>query len=260
MSTEFNIPESTEMISTKSFCAEVISTEDGSPTLSFLSQGRRGEAMHSLLGALSESVYIYLPVIQWVSKKRLSPHFFFLGLGLGYLEMMATAHQLAIGAPLDKLFLQSWEAHRGLQLHFQSWVLKKPSALQAVFDRVCQCVAAQAGVETLDLRSSLQLIMTRKQWEFPGALTSSSQFNGQKKFTGIFYDAFCSKTSPELWEESFLRRFVEEIPASQSCMATYASTRVLKESLKTSGFDIKKKAGFGRKRESTWAIKYKNSR
>jgi hypothetical protein len=79
--------------------------------------------------------------------------------------------------------------------------------------------------------------------------------NEKNKYAIICYDAFSSKTSPHLWEESFLQRFFQTLAAPISCVSTYACTGALKRSLKSNDFTLDLRHGFSGKRQCTFARK-----
>lgn len=92
-------------------------TADGSPSLALLD----GEMMHNSDGAFSETCYVYEPVVDAVLK--LSGHVTLLsvGLGLGYIEMLAASKALAAGRHAD-LSLHSFESDNLLRKTFSDWL------------------------------------------------------------------------------------------------------------------------------------------
>jgi len=91
--------------------------------------------------------------------------------------------------------------------------------------------------------------MKHKTWKLEGALTP--EFQAERKYECIFYDAFSSKTSPHLWEQGFLENFWSQIAAEKCLVTTYACTGALKRSLKANGFELILREGFHSKRNST---------
>ena len=97
MSTSFDFPS-------KDFIP--VLTADGSPTL----RGREGEHMHSLEGALAETVYIYGSVTQTVLEENWPLRFVSVGLGLAYVELVVIAQAISRKAPWAEFYLHSFES------------------------------------------------------------------------------------------------------------------------------------------------------
>jgi tRNA U34 5-methylaminomethyl-2-thiouridine-forming methyltransferase MnmC len=92
-------------------------------------------------------------------------------------------------------------------------------------------------------------------WKLEGALMPG--FEIAQKYECIFYDAFSSKTSPHLWQESFLLDFFAKACAANCIVSTYACTGALKRALKASGFEVILLEGFLGKRNRTMGVRIK---
>ena len=222
----------------------VLWTGDGSPSL-------RGEnePMHHLGGAYAETQYIYGEALRCLAEwKDLSTwNVLVVGLGLGYIELLAVAEAIK---NKKKIHILTYEIERDLVELFLSWL--KGEAENIVYDRILDFF--KSTYTDLDLKNELLKIYSHGEWEIRGALNSSSL--PLQNFHAILFDAFSGKTTPDLWTEEFLMKFIlNSAQSSPSIFSTYACTGVLKRVLKNSGFKVEKRNGFLGKRNSTLAVK-----
>ncbi len=225
-------------------------TDDASFTMRFINSesGSASECMHSLRGAFSETNYIYGHAMRTSLSLGLEPSFLSVGLGLGYCETLLTALMLQAG---KSYYAESFEVDARLREQFSNWLRGQSvhSEFQKVYDQTLKSSAELCGIEFTQLKMHLQ----DSQIEFRNLLTSDTTFI--KKFSCILFDAFSSKSTPELWTQEFLENFFEKACAPKCIFATYACTGILKRALKNSGFDFEIRPGFSSKRDSTFAIR-----
>ncbi len=233
------------MSNTKSpFSFEIISTKDQSPTLSL----NGGEKMHSLEGALSETLYIYAPCVEQ-SLKAHKPALLSMGLGLGYNEILTSALALKTQR---KTILYSYEIVPELRNSFTHWLTDQVSELSVCYDQILTLIAKYFEWHPLKIKSHLRELFEAENFRVFSEVEPKNSYG--HKFNGIMYDAFSSKSSPALWEEDFLNQFIDEYCDLDFCtLSTYAATGALKRALLSHGFTLEKKKGFGMKRESTFA-------
>ncbi len=224
-------------------------TDDSSFTMRFIDTetGTASECMHSLRGAFSETDYIYGHAIRSVFSLGLKPHFLSVGLGLGYCEILLAALMLQAGVGVS--VVESFESDARLRVQFSNWMsaCDVPHAFQKVYDQTLKSSAVLCGVDETQARRLLSAIRLRD------SLTADTLFD--QKFSCIFFDAFSSKSSPELWTQEFLENFFTRACAPSCIFSTYACTGVLKRALRNSGFDVEIRPGFSSKRDSTFAIR-----
>jgi hypothetical protein len=216
-----------------------------------------------------------------------------IGLGLGYNEILITAYSLKHN--LSDVTLESFESDPFLKDTFLSWIhsnltqssnevpskercgtsdsskikdystvkgdskvkksfLKNAEPFFQAYEQVLEMAARWSQVPLDDIRKRLHQWILSDNLVLRDSLMPSTEFK-KGPFSIILYDAFSSETSPELWQEEFLKNFIEKAAAPHSFFATYASTGTLKRALKAKGFALKKKPGFSGKRESTLAIR-----
>lgn len=246
-----------------------VHTEDGSPTVRIGSGEELSEAMHSLKGAFSETMYIYGAALETCLEKNFPPRVLSLGLGLGYVEILAAGLFLkkANSLPHDESveFLssvggESFEILPSLREWFTGWLRESnttPEDFKRAYRQISELTSQSTGVSPQEIKSFLLDLIESGSWKIREALGANTEFTSP--FGCICFDAFSSKTSPELWTEDFLTAFLRRACAPQSVLSTYACTGALKRSLRTSGFQVEIKQGFSNKRDSTYAVRESES-
>jgi hypothetical protein len=220
-------------------------TGDGSPSLSF---GETGEWMHHAQGAFSETLYVYGEAIRLALRGK-GNRFLVVGLGLGYVELLSAVEALR---SKQTIYLHSLEADEWLRAYFSNWVEGKevPNPFQAAYDGMAERFAEYGRVEASQVRAFLQKARELGQWIIEGRLEEATL---KGPYSALLFDAFSSATDPELWSVGSLKP-VLEAAGPGAVFASYASTSELKRLLKTCGFRLSARAGFGGKRECTLAL------
>lgn len=225
-------------------------TQDGSPTLRLPGDG---ESMHHMGGAFAETLEIYAEPSHWVLTREPQARFFSLGLGLGYVEMAVTAAALSLGLRARG---ETRESEEPLRRAFLSWLKGDLPAgeVLSTYEGLAQRFGVWAQVEPQQIRVHLHEQVVSGDWRLAGAF-GPSEPPPEGRFHGICYDAFSSKTSPELWGQDFLEGFFREHAAPESLLTTYACTGNLKRALAQTEFAVLKKSGFQGKKNSTLALR-----
>lgn len=219
----------------------VIMTGDGSPSL-------RGEteSMHHSGGAYSETQYIYgealRRLLQWPALNEW--RVLVVGLGLGYIELMAMAEALKNGKGLRLL---SYEIKQELVDIFLGWL--RGLRQEPVYDQLYQFYLKD--YPELDLKKALTTAYDCGDWEIRGALDADSL--PLKKYHALLFDAFSGKSTPALWTEDFLQLFLQKTTHGYAIFSTYACTGILRRTLEKAEYKVEKREGFLGKRNSTIA-------
>lgn len=228
-------------------------TADESPSLRWLGAETQ-ESMHHSGGAYTETQMIYGDPLREVFKDvgecegdRKNLSVISVGLGLGYIEYLAVVESLKFE---KKLKLLTFEADEFLVQTFLRWLRGEEFLGAVVYDKMANYFD---DVEVQKVKSKMIEMYEDKTWIIEGALTPELKFEG--RYNLICYDAFSSKTSPYLWQEDFLKAFLNKASDTSCCFSTYACTGVLKKSLRESGFELIKRRGFMNKKHSTLARK-----
>ena len=231
------------------------------------------ESMHSLKGAFSETVYIYGTAIQRcltsfsvpsaqssvLSSGGGGPRIFSLGLGLGYVEILAAALVLKAEEGFTGVSQiaggESFEIVPELREWFVSWVSGEPvrADFQVAYDDILRRTAEQTGILPEQIRAQMHKMIQSGRWKIRPALDATTEF--KERFHCICFDAFSSKTSPDLWSEEFLTAFFQKVAAESCVLATYACTGALKRTLRAARFELTIREGFSSKRDSTFAVR-----
>jgi hypothetical protein len=239
---------------------EFIVTDDGSPTVRISSPGASAdqmssEAMHSLKGAFSETVYIYGAAIELCFSSGYTPRVLSLGLGIGYVEILAAG--LAVKHDKTSTFSgESFELLPELRDYFCTWLkngVELPATFAESYDQILTRTAAHLGVDAGAVRQLLCRLVESGRWQIRDALTAATHF--AERYGCICFDAFSSKSTPDLWKEEFLINFFNQTCAPQAVLSTYACTGQLKRALRSSGFTVQIRTGFSGKRDSTFAVR-----
>ncbi|WP_186645227.1 MnmC family methyltransferase [Fluviispira vulneris] len=239
------------------FSAHFYKTQDNSWTVSIVSDEIQTELMHSQSGSFSETIYVYLPVVDFVIKNNLDPVFLSIGLGVGYIEIMLFAYLLNKNISdeyLSKLFIFSFEKEEKLIQFFTAFFLDKslPKSFHACYSSILQLNSEYFSVDKNELKLFIREFILKNNFVINNKFTSETQLT--KPASGIFFDAFSANSSPDLWHESYIDNILsQENCASSSAFATYASKSMLKRKLKENHFNLLKKKGFAGKRECVFA-------
>ncbi|MBX9703055.1 MAG: hypothetical protein K2X39_02770 [Silvanigrellaceae bacterium] len=235
-------------------------TQDGSFSIKIHEGNKIYECMHSEKGAFAETLYVYEPVINFVLAQQSPPlplSFLSLGLGIGLVEMLTVGKLFSICPDLllkSDFSLESFESEEILIENFKN-LFFAPKKIESDF------LFYQTNLEKVCLHYHLHLetfkqcfvyLIENKKINFRGKFHSGSQVN--KNLSGVFFDVFSPKFSPELWHDKTLSLLINQ--TNQFCaFASYASRSSLKKILQSSNFFLQKRKGFAGKRECTLAIK-----
>ncbi len=231
---------------------EIITTQDGSPTLRFFNT-EVGESMHSHRGAFAETLYIYGAAFAHnKATNNSSAHVISVGLGLGYNEILSICQAIK-DDNLSHLFIESYESEDFLVHQFVNWFSGDHSSLAPIYNQVLNLFSEHFQISSKLILSTLKQKYENKSLRLKKSLKYTTPL--KPIFNVILFDAFCSKTSPLLWQDDFLEHFISSACANNCVFATYACKGNLNRALIKSGFSLEKREGFANKRQSTLAIR-----
>lgn len=240
---------------------EIEITGDESPSLRLLSSvdplKDRGESMHHSGGAWAETLLIYGQPIKAVLQKIEKPQFLIVGLGLGYIELTVAREALILGKSSDQVgLITSYESVPELREFFYLWLHQRKDLLSLevwnTYELVLSHIIKDTELKPEQVRSFLRDHFANLK-NIQSALAEDVTL--PSRYHCILYDAFSSKTSPHLWEESFLVKLLDQGVQAQSVLSTYACKGSLKRALKHVGFEVLVREGFQGKRNSTLGTK-----
>ncbi len=236
-----------------------VTTEDGSQSLRLRAPGAEAgpvlsEAMHSLKGAFSETDYIYGTAVRQVFSAGWEPSFISLGLGLGYIEVLTTALAAQFSPHQEFERIDSFEIDADLRRYFAMWVSGEtslPYSFRNIYDDILQRSAMVSALSPHQIKGRLLRSLQSGRLVLRDALTAQTEFH--QRYSAFLFDAFSSKSTPDLWQENFLTMFLEKTAHPNAVFSTYACTGALKRALRSSGFQLQIRTGFASKRDSTYA-------
>lgn len=233
------------------------STLDGSKTLRLKTQPfvtlqenetpRTGESMHHSGGAFSETCYIYGPPLEWALKTLPKPQILSIGLGLGYVEILAAT--LAVVCDHKNWSLDSFEIVEGLRAQFQEFIVSEHS--QAPYQEILDRMALTFSVSAVEIKGQLKSAFNENRLKLKAELTAKELV--ANTYNVICQDAFSKKTNPDLWNEDFLAELMKSCDPEISILSSYASLGPLKRAVKAAGFELYVRDGFYGKRNCTLA-------
>lgn len=239
------------------FGFEVEITGDASPSLHLRESADplrdRGESMHHSGGAASETLLIYGQPIREALARHQRGDFLVVGLGLGYIEATIAREALLLGVKPENISILSFESVPELRDFFKIWLYESEGIsveVARIYDLAVESLLSGTELSLINVKSFLRGL---REFNIHGALVESHQI--ERQFDGILYDAFSSKTSPHLWEESFLTDLIQRTTKEDSFLSTYACKGSLKRALRANGFEVHVREGFLGKRNSTLGIR-----
>ncbi len=217
----------------------LIQTLDHSPSYNVSFPTGFQESMHNKRGAFSESLYVYYSAIKEARKLGLKPSYLSVGLGLGYNEMI-------LAATVNDFVCLSFEKDSFLRVQFQRWLSEDLEP----YDSILNLVATYFKISRELIKKRLN---SKGKLKLRGTLHRGSFFH--KKASVVFYDPFSSKNQKDLWEEEFLKSFIDKACLKRCVFSSYAACSSLKKTLLHKGFRWNKRKGFSKKRESCLAVR-----
>ncbi|MEK6556053.1 MAG: MnmC family methyltransferase [Bdellovibrionota bacterium] len=252
---------------------KALRTADGSPSLLMgekqAFEMQAPEAMHNSAGALTESFYIYYENIRSAQEHHLRPSYLSVGLGLGYNEAIIACHALKENLNPLKLSILSFERDAFIRENYVNWLLqdakkqktKKEGSEQnkaedfwgPIFTEVLQVVAKHMKMDWKSAKHLLKSMYNEGSFKIENDMLTYDWAGNKRKFTSILFDAFSKKSTPDVWSEEFITRFLQSAADEKCILTTYAATGSLNRALRNNHFTLVDRKGFQGKRESTWA-------
>ncbi len=228
-------------------------TKDDSISVSLTAQNYSTELMHSVDGALTETIYLYESVVKHACKQNLPLNFLSIGLGLGYIEILVCAYLLKY-SPQSNFKIFSFEKESELTFFFKEYILERaiPPDFEQTYNSIVESFCQQYALTFVELKRALKNAIENKQIILYGEYALGVELDCP--VSGVFFDAFSAGTAPELWTNELLSQIMQSC-GPEASFATYASRTALKKQLLAHGFCLEKKPGYGGKKESTFAFK-----
>lgn len=220
---------------------KLVITADGSHTLF---HSGVGEHYHSMGGAISESMHVYV-------KNGLAPvmenndffHLYETGLGTGLNALLTCieARKFCKSVHYHACELMPLETSLTSQLNY-------PILLDSEFAKADFSAIHSQAYNGKPVRLHKYFILSKHQCDF-------SQVNfHDEQLRLVYFDAFSSSSQPELWcTELFAKLWKAMLPGA--FLVTYAAAGHAKQALRHSGFQVQRLQGAAGKREMLRAVK-----
>lgn len=219
---------------TKSPEVEIILTADGSLSLFVPAMG---EHYHSVNGAITESIHIFINAgLKYVMNDQNPVRILEIGFGTGL-----------------NAFL-TWHEARAAKINVHYTAIEKYPLKQEVYHQLNY-------PELLDYPSGKEYFrkMHELQWDAPYEVTDNFILHkintnigdyhpGENRFDLVYFDAFGPDFQPEMWSTDIFREMAYALKPG-GVLVTYSTKGTVKRSLKEAGFSIEKLPGPPGKRE-----------
>lgn len=222
---------------------QIKATSDGSCTLYDPSLN---ETYHSLHGAHSESVYVYIKNGLLLANPRSNTlNILEIGFGTG-MNLLLTLNNRPTGLKVNYLSLEPFPVDKDLLVsYYEGFESPFPSA-----GRIGEIAALENNVwHDLEQDFRFQCSSSRLQ-DLPRVEALSDW-----KADLVYYDAFAPSRQPEMWTEEVLKITVDKM-APGSLLTTYCAQGQFKRHLKHLGLELENPEGANGKREMTIARKH----
>jgi tRNA U34 5-methylaminomethyl-2-thiouridine-forming methyltransferase MnmC len=223
---------------------QIITTEDGSSSLKL---NHFEEQFHSIHGAMSESLHIYIHAgFKLLLQHRIS--IFEMGFGTGLNALLTLAH--STNKQVHYHTIEAFPLHQNeyLALNYVDLVYaqgQKSFSKEELYHFFVAMHQSESGV-TLQMTPYFSFTKEIIRLE-------EKTFENQS-FDLVYFDAFSPETQPELWDDSVFEKLYAAMQ-QESILITYCAKGTVKRSLKKAGFRVESLPGPTGKREITKAIK-----
>ena len=201
------------------------------------------DAYFSRDGGLDESRYVFLQGNDLAARFEQSARFRIaeLGFGSGLNFLLSWALWERCAQPASRLDYLAVEAQpladEQIRRMLQGW-----TQLQHRLNQLCsQLPPPQPGFHNIDLSPQVRLHLL-----YGDVSEMLERCPGQ--INAWFLDGFAPARNPRMWSHETLDK-VAKLSAATASFATYSAAGQVRRNLQQSGFEVHKRAGFGRKRE-----------
>ncbi len=213
---------------------EIKITDDGSKTL-FLTE--MNETYHSKFGAINESEHVFLTAgFDWKQQKKVS--ILEVGMGTGLNVFLTYLHSRSAK---KEVYYESIEKFPLSSDIYEALNYAKDASEQAVFDQIHQS----------EWEASVQLdstfVLKKRQIDL-------LDYQSDKCFDIIYFDAFDPAKQPELWTEKVFKNMFKLLN-DKGILVTYSAKGIVRRAMQAAGFVVERLQGPPGKREMMRAVK-----
>jgi tRNA U34 5-methylaminomethyl-2-thiouridine-forming methyltransferase MnmC len=240
---------------------ELVTTADGSNTIY---NSQVGENYHSRNGALQESRHVFvnsglryfLEANSVQSKSSLTTSEAKVSPTGGDLEGAVSILEVGFGTGLNFLLSADMCAAKNVSLEYtgiEAYPLSEELITQTGYDQYVSAPIWQSFVDNYE-KSLAHPVELSPNCKLQIAYCKLLDFQLEKQYDIIYYDAFAAARQPEMWDEAAIAHTIQFLKPG-GVFVTYAITGNLKRALKALGCTIEKAPGAAGKREMLRAVK-----
>lgn len=218
---------------------ELMLTSDGSHTIL---SSRYGVAYHSRFGAIQESMHVFIQSgLRYKLAQTSRIAVLEMGFGTGLNALLTLIESQCKPVVIDYVTVEAFpiSIEQASQLNFTN-VLQMPE-LEKDFQHMHRM---DWGVRTA----------ITQEFHFTKWKTTFEEYQPERLFDVIYFDAFAPGTQPELWETPLLEKMFQALSPG-GVLTTYCAKGSVKRNLKSIGFSLESLEGPPGKREMTRAHK-----
>ncbi len=214
---------------------ELLTTYDGSITLKDFTTG---ETYHSIHGARSESLHVFINNGLKLKRNNVHLNIFEMGFGTGLNAMLTYFEK----SPSQSIYYEAID------------VFPLP---EEVFNKITKQFIHENEKECY-------LKIMKSDWNIPVQISELftlhkrmidfKEYSFLTLFDLVYFDAFSPKNQPELWTTELLTKIFNGMNHN-SVFVTYACTGLVKRNLREAGFEVQRLSGAPPKRHMIRAIK-----
>jgi tRNA U34 5-methylaminomethyl-2-thiouridine-forming methyltransferase MnmC len=230
---------------------EIVQTGDGSNTIY---NPQVGENYHSMHGALQESRHVFVNsglkyFLDAAPSKSPPP-------AGGETLNIVSILEVGFGTGLNFLLSADYCANKGINLDYTG-IEADPLSLEMIsqtgYDQYVSADLWQKFINNYKDLLNIPIALT-PNCKLQIAYCQLLNFQSNKKYDIIYFDAFASAYQPEMWDETAISHTIKFLKPG-GVFVTYAITGNLKRALKTLGCKVEKAPGAPGKREMLRAVK-----
>ena len=226
---------------------ELVVTADGSHSLRFPTVG---EGYHSVHGAMSEAVHVYIaPCFEPQAKANPSVEVLEVGFGTGLNAFLTLCKSVECGVAVNYTAIEAYPQEEKIWSR-----LNYPEVYKKLYgnDLALDLEILFHDIHTVEWGKEVEIRPNFRLAKICGKAQETEL--PADTFQCVYYDAFAPQYQPEMWTADVFARIARAMRAG-AILTTYCCKGDVKRALKANGLKITKLPGFANKREMLRAVK-----
>lgn len=217
----------------------IVNTDDGSHSLY---AEHLKEQYHSKNGAINESNHVFIQAgLHFAIKHFANIHILEIGLGTGLNTILSLKENKSLHKNIQYNALEPFPIQKEIAQQ-----LNYVSLLGSEFESAFEKIHSDEWGKEIELAPN---------FHFKKLLQKLEDWENDKKYNLIYFDAFSPATQPELWTKSVFEK-IAGLLMDNGCLVTYCAKGEVKRLLKSAGLVVESLPGPIGKREMVRAIKH----